>query len=169
VVDRVETSAFNGTTATWKLVYSNDEGIAATRTPCRSTFDVLAVPLLTKVTLPDGSFYRMAAADYGSQTATPCDSGMLKGMNLPTLGRIEWDYMEYVFPPPSSTRGFRQKATGVAKRRLLDAASPRQLFGQWTYSTALTSDPNYLHPQEPADVHQPHELRRRRPGGVRRV
>ena len=151
VVDRIELAAFGGppAIATWRFRYSNDDGIAAVRTGCRNTDPGTAnaaVPLLTQVTLPDGSFYRMAASDYGTQTATPCDSGMLRGMTLPTLGRIEWDYMEYVFPPPSSSRGFRQKSTGVARRRLKDAAS--QTVGEWSYATALTSDPNYPYPQE---------------------
>lgn len=149
VVDRVELAAFNGTTATWTFRYSDDDGTPVTLTGCRNADPATAsqpVPLLTQVTLPDGSFYRMPAADYGTQTAAPCNSGMLKGMNLPTLGRIEWDYMEYVFPSASSTRGFRQRSTGVAKRRLKDASS--QLIGEWTYGTALTPDPNYLHQQE---------------------
>ena len=149
VVDRIELAAFGGTTATWRFRYSNDDGIAAIRTGCRNTDPGTAntaVPLLTQVILPDGSSYRMVASDYGSQTVTPCDSGMLRGMTLPTLGRIEWDYMEYVFPPPSSSRGFRQKSTGVSRRRLKDASS--QILGEWTYATALTPDPNFPYPQE---------------------
>jgi RHS repeat-associated protein len=151
IVDHIDLAAFNGTTATYTFRYSNDDGTPVTLTGCRNADPATAntaVPLLTQMTMPDGSFYRMVAADYGTQTTTPCNSGMRLGMNLPTLGRIEWDYMEYVFPPPSSSRGFRQRTSGVAKRRLKDAASPRTLIGEWTYSTALTSDPNFLHSQE---------------------
>ncbi len=148
VVDKVELAAFGGATAIWRFRYSNDDGVAAVRTGCRNTDpgkENQAVPLLTQVTLPDESFYRMPAGDYGAQTATPCDSGMLRGMTLPTLGRIEWDYMEYSFPPPSSTRTFRQKTTGVSRRRLKDAVSE---LGEWVYTTSLTPDSGQINPQE---------------------
>jgi RHS repeat-associated protein len=151
LVDHIDLAAYKGTVATYSFRYSNDEGPPVTLTGCRNTSpdtDNQVVPLLTQVTLPDGSFYRMAVSDYSTQTTTPCTSGMLLGMNLPTLGRIEWDYMEYTFPPASSGRGFRQKSTGVMKRRLLDAATPRQQIGEWVYSTAMTTDANYLQPQE---------------------
>jgi RHS repeat-associated protein len=99
------------------------------------------------VTLPDGSVYKMALADYNTPgPASPCQAGMLKGMALPTLGRIEWDYLQYSFPTSSSPRAFRQASTGVGARRLKDAAN--NLIGQWTYSTALTADANFPSPQE---------------------
>jgi RHS repeat-associated protein len=151
VVDHIDLAAFNGTTATYTFRYSNDDGTPVTLTGCRNSDPSTVnqtIPLLTQVILPDGTSYRMVASEYGTQTTAPCTSGMLRGMNLPTLGRVEWDYMEYSFPQSSSTRLYRQKSTGVAKRRLLDAASPRTLLGEWVYSTALTTDANYAQPQE---------------------
>ncbi|HKI04139.1 MAG TPA: hypothetical protein VKK31_19320, partial [Thermoanaerobaculia bacterium] len=59
VVDRVELAAFNGTIATWSFRYSNDDGTPVTLTGCRNSDPATAnqpVPLLTQVTLPDGSF-----------------------------------------------------------------------------------------------------------------
>jgi hypothetical protein len=97
VVSRIELAGFNGSTATWFFQYSNDEGSAVQLTGCSGSAaapDIWAAPLLTQVTLPDGSSYRMTVSDYSTQSSMPCQSGMLKGMTLPTLGRVEWDYME---------------------------------------------------------------------------
>jgi RHS repeat-associated protein len=118
-------------------------------TGCRNTDPMTAntlVPLLTQVLLPDGSTYKTAAVDYSTQSSPLCQVGMLTGMTLPTLGRVEWDYLQYSFPTSSSPRAFRQASTGVGARRLKDAAGG--VIGQWTYSTALTPDPNFTQPQE---------------------
>jgi RHS repeat-associated protein len=149
VVDRVELTAFGTSTATYSFLYSNDEGTNFVVTGCRNTDPTttnVAVPLLTQLTLPDGSVYRMPATDYSTQTTSPCQAGMLKGITLPTLGRIEWDYILYSFPTASTTRSFRQLSTGVGKRRLKDAGGA--VTGEWAYSTALTSDSNFSHAQE---------------------
>ena len=150
VVDRVELSAFGtATPATWTFHYNTDDGIPYQVTGCRNTDPTTvntAVPLLTQVLLPDGSTYKMAAADYSTQATSPCQAGMLKGMTLPTLGRVEWDYIQYTFPSNSSPRLFRQASTGVGARRLKDASGG--LVGQWAYSTALTPDASFPQPQE---------------------
>ncbi|MFL6194034.1 MAG: RHS repeat-associated core domain-containing protein [Thermoanaerobaculia bacterium] len=138
-VDRVELTAFGTATATYSFLYSNDEGTNFVVTGCRNTDPATAntaVALLTQLTLPDGSTYRMPSTDYSTQTTAPCQAGMLKGMTLPTLGRVEWDYMQYAFPTDSSSRPYRQLSTGVNKRRLKDAAGG--LVGEWVYTTALT-------------------------------
>ncbi len=150
VIDHIDLSTFGGVTASWKFHYSNDDGNNVQLTGCLNTDPNTAsesVPLLTQVTLPDGSAYKMAATDYGTQITSPCNSGMLTGMTLPTLGRIEWDYMKYVFPTNSSPRTFRQISSGVGARRLKDANN--QLIGQWTYSTALTPE---TFPQQPREM-----------------
>ncbi len=152
VVDRIELSSFGGgLPATWTFQYNSDTpgNPPFQVTGCRNTDSMTAntlVPLLTQVLLPDGSTYKMAAADYSTQSAPVCQVGMLTGMTLPTLGRIEWDYLQYSFPTSSSPRAFRQASTGVGARRLKDAAGT--LIGQWTYSTALTPDANFFQPQE---------------------
>jgi RHS repeat-associated protein len=148
-VDRIELAAFGGATAKWSFLYNSDDSVPYTVTGCRNTdpaYTNKPVPLLTQVTLPDGSRYRMVAADYGTQTTSVCDAGMLKGITLPTLGRIEWDYIEYAFPTDSSPRLFRQRSTGVGARRLKDASS--LVLGAWSYSTALTADAGFHQPQE---------------------
>lgn len=142
MVDRVELAAFGGAAATYSFQYSN----ATLTSPCGntdSTTNSVFVPLLTQVTLPDGSAYAMPAADYATETTAPCRVGMLERLTLPTLGRIEWDYILYTFPDNSTPRTFRRFVAGVGKRRLLDAANPGNVIGEWAYSTALTQDPAF--------------------------
>jgi RHS repeat-associated protein len=150
LVDRIELSAFGGgAPATWTLHYSSDDSLSFTVAGCGNndpSTAMTAVPLLTQVLLPDGSTYKMAFADYGTQVLPPCQVGMLKGMTLPTLGKVEWDYIQYSFPNTSSPRAFRQSSTGVGARRLKDAAGG--VIGQWTYSTAMTPDASFPQPQE---------------------
>lgn len=149
VVDRIELSAFGGATATWGFRYNSDDSVIYQVTGCRNSDPNTAntaVPMLTQVTLPDTSTYKVAVADYGTQTTTPCNAGMLKGITLPTLGRVEWDYINYAFPSNSSPRSFRQNSTGVGARRLKDAIGGT--IGQWSYSTALTPETFPLQPRE---------------------
>ncbi|HEY0553788.1 MAG TPA: hypothetical protein VGG20_05940, partial [Thermoanaerobaculia bacterium] len=83
VVDRIELTAFGtGIPATWKFRYNTDDAIPYQVIGCKNTdpLNPQTVPLLTQVLLPDGSTYKMAAADYGTQFNPPCDAGMLKGM-----------------------------------------------------------------------------------------
>jgi hypothetical protein len=150
-VDHIDFTAFGGVTATWSFVYNKDEvpNSDFTVAGCGNSDPATAsqtVPLLTRILLPDGSSYRMPVADYSTQASPPCQVGMLKGMTLPTLGRIEWDYIQYSFPTGSSPRSFRQFSTGVGTRRLEDASG--NSIGQWSYSTALTPDANFSQAQE---------------------
>ncbi|HEX9984084.1 MAG TPA: RHS repeat-associated core domain-containing protein [Thermoanaerobaculia bacterium] len=80
--------------------------------------------VLQSVTLPDGSAYRFV---FHRDTST-CDdsSGVLKELQLPTLGKITWDYGRYSFPPSSAgtLTKFGQAFTdpfGVIYRKLWDA------------------------------------------------
>lgn len=65
VVDHIDLSAFGGSpttpTASWTFHYSNDDGNNVQLTGCLNTDPttaLTAVPLLTQVTLPDGSAYK---------------------------------------------------------------------------------------------------------------
>ena len=101
--------------------------------------------VLTKIVLPDGSFYDLPKSGYFASNipgdfTTPCKTGLLQRLRLPTKGSVEWDYMLYKFPSTSTTRGIWQKTPGVSVRRILDAAGSR--VGQWTYGTALSGGTN---------------------------
>jgi len=140
-VDRVVLTAFGGATATYQLTYTNGllaygcmNGVAA---PGGS----LVLPFLTGVTLPDGSAYAWSSADYitalppAGQTCTS-GAGSITAINLPTLGRLEWTYQTYTFPPTSAgPRQWRTSNPGVATRAMRDRTGT--LLGVWSYTTLL--------------------------------
>lgn len=146
VITQVDLQAFGGARAVWKLIYNDstddqsNTGSPVALTGCRGT-DNYSTWFLTKVVRPDGSTYQIPLAGYFASnipgdSTTPCKTGLIKQLRLPTLGQIEWDYMLYKFPSVSTTRNIWQKSTGVGTRRLLNAASTS--IGQWTYATVLS-------------------------------
>lgn len=142
VVDRVELTGFGATTSTYTFGYSS----ATIRRPCPHNEDPDVMPVtaqvqfLTSLTLPDGSSFSMPGTDYVTDAPTSgalCrGSGSIRGLTLPTLGKLAWEYMEYRFPDPSSSRPYRQLRAGVGTRKSFDASGV--LLGQWTYSTSLS-------------------------------
>ncbi len=156
VVDRVELTAFGGTsTATYTFGYTP----ATIRRPCPHNEDPLVLPLtvqvqlLTSVALPDGSSYSMPSSDYvvnAPDSGPACrTSGSILGLKLPTLGKVEWIYMEYIFPSQSSSKPYRQTRPGVGTRKTLDSSGTT--LGQWTYSTTRT--PSNL-PPNPGPIYE---------------
>ncbi len=126
--------------AVYSFRYNLDDAIPINLTGCRNvdpTTMNLAVALLTQVSLPDGTTYKMPTSDYyPTTTVGACKSGMLAKLTLPTLGAIAWDYIDYVFPTESTMRTFRQRTTGVGTRTLLDAAGGT--IGAWGYTTVMS-------------------------------
>jgi RHS repeat-associated protein len=150
VITQIDLQAFGGSRAIYKLLYndSTDDqsttGTATGLTGCRSGDNYL-VWLLTRLVLPDGSAYDLPKASYFAYNVpgdlnTPCKTGLVNRLQLPTLGSIEWDYILYKFPSTSTTRSVWQRSTGVGVRRLYDAASA--LVGGWTYTTVLSGGTN---------------------------
>ena len=134
---RVVTTAFNGSTAT----YSFGVSYAATSRYCDTdpqTPNSVSVPLLTSIALPDGSSYTIATTDYDRGDGVSCSnsSGQLRGMTLPTLGRIEWDYTSWVYPSEAGTcDDFFARSNGISKRRLRRADGTVE--SEWTYTPTL--------------------------------
>ncbi|MDP9119862.1 MAG: hypothetical protein M3O15_00570, partial [Acidobacteriota bacterium] len=154
-VDRVVVTTFGGGSATYQLAYAVPQPIERGCLSNDPTFGAVFVPLLTSVTLPDGSAYAMAVTDYNAPPAPAMsggqclkNSGGLLGITLPTLGRIEWAYQQYAFPQGSTAKPFRQQNPGIATRTTRDASG--NVEGIWTYTTAMT--PN------PASARSPQEL-----------
>ncbi len=143
VVNRAELKAFGGTTATYSFGYasttigrgcpSNDPAILTT----------VVVPLLTSVSLPDGSSYQMPTSDYitnlNPESPVCRSSGDLKGLTLPTLGRLEWTYQDYIYPTGAGKvhLGF---SAGIATRQTRGASG--DLLGTWTYTPTLVGTLN---------------------------
>ena len=130
LVDRIELSAFGGQTAIYRFRYNIDVPghQVITMTGCDNTngqTQNVSVALLTSLELPNGTSYQVPVTSYETAApapGAPCTTGMLKRIKTPLLATIEWDFITYRFHAGSSIRAFRQRATGVGTRRLLDAA-----------------------------------------------
>lgn len=113
------------------------------------------VPLLTRVTLPDGSAFDSPVSSYLERSANCQErfsTGHLAALELPTGGTLEWDWEQVVFPQQSAAlrpRGvssdlagsyqaanpFRY-AAGVSERRLVREGQTTEL-GKWEYDRLL--------------------------------
>jgi len=149
VITQVDLQAFGGSRAIYKFLYNDStddqstNGIPVGLTGCGGSSGSgsnHSVWFLTKLVLPDGSFYDLPksgyfAYDVPGDFTNPCKTGLINRLRLPTLGFVEWDYILYKYPTGSTVRPIWQKSTGVGFRRLLDAGS--SLIGQWSYTTVL--------------------------------
>ncbi len=170
LVTKVELAAFGGGTAIYTLNYAP----SLVERPCPFIPGVFPdthqfylppqadVQLLTSITLPDGSRYRMPASEYiTSVDSTTCKTaGALKQMQLPTLGYIEWDWAGWSLPsgnepedcgmpvcgPFPDPTPWLQSSSGVIARRVLDANANVQ--GTWTYASQLVQSGDDTRPIE---------------------
>ena len=138
IIDRIELTAFNSNTP---AVYEFDYESRTIGRACPSNLlddDEVKVPLLTGVTLPDGSAWKIDAAN-GYVTALPANNrctdhaGNLTSLALPTLGRLEWTWQTYQFPQ-ISPKSFLNRNSGVAARTMRNPNNG--VIGTWTYAQA---------------------------------
>ncbi|MCB1037809.1 MAG: hypothetical protein KDD47_28505, partial [Acidobacteria bacterium] len=153
-VSSVVLAAFGGTTATYSFTYTQPAVPRSCMDDDPSTSKTITVPLLTRVTLPDASFYDMPQASYYlTQRAAPCTTleydvpfeGLLLNMTLPTRGKVEWTYGAYNFPAPLEGEDhpdpmWLTKTTGVKTRTLKFADGT--VHGTWTYTQQLPGGQN---------------------------
>jgi hypothetical protein len=134
-VNRVVLTAFGtGATATWQFNYAKQP----IGRPCPhndtdqvgSVGPTVEVPLLTSVTLPDGSAWSTTAGDYvityPPNSVCTDNSGEITALTLPTLGRMEWTWQKYSFPTGSSQKQQLQSNPGVATRGMRNADGTMQ-------------------------------------------
>ena len=165
VVDYVKLTGFTNTPP---AIYDFDyQSVTINRaSPHKPTGQLQAqvtVPFLTSVTLPDNSRYEMPAAT--SYDTTGGDSslksiGIIKGVTLPTGGRMEWDYRElvdnpdtplderllfYGYPVTSSARSYKRRSVGVRRRRVIEGGSTHL----WTYDPMPEPGPAHNDPNCP--------------------
>jgi RHS repeat-associated protein len=122
---------------------------------CGNTSNV-QVPLLTGVTLPDGSAYSMPVGNYHLSETGACPNsrrilnGQLERLELPTGGGLEWDWDVWGFPQESRHHGgVRQgnvppglvftRSAGLTARRHVKRNN--QTLGSWTYDQSLHQAP----------------------------
>ena len=161
VLSNVTLDAFGSKTASYDFSYAQDYSLPracnypASCTTYHCNTANATVPLLTQISLPDGSSYSMPTSDYESDASATCDNslaninGALKGMTLPTGGSFEWDWRIWKFPEESGNLGVLNSgapgppfnlAVGLAERRWMN--SPNDVLGYWTYDPEISSDPN---------------------------
>ena len=155
-VDHVDLVTFGGAPVTYQFNYATQ----VIGRPCPhndtdqtgSLGPTVNVPLLTSLSLPDGSFWKTTAGDYVTAVpsgptypANACteNAGNLTAWTLPTLGRMEWTWQKVYFPTGSTTKPHLQTNPGVATRGMRNADGTLQ--GAWGYTfgpgfpAALTS------------------------------
>ncbi|MEM7049490.1 MAG: RHS repeat-associated core domain-containing protein [Acidobacteriota bacterium] len=161
IVTRVEIDSFGATPAVYDFHYREVQVDVGCKDTSPSTDPRIPLPHLTAVDFPDGSSFAMEEAGqllYYNQ----CESiggrqvedlpGVLRGLNLPTGGKIRWDFEEREFPPNESNSVFNSTAS-VKERRLYDAGpiSSQSELGVWKYKwTAIPALPSGV-PGEPHD------------------
>jgi len=147
LVDRIVLTTFGLTTSEWKMTYAFRDmgrgGPIGHGTYLPPSFP--NVPLLTAFTLPAvndvSQVYSMldTAGSPNYSVAANVDmsvfNGVLKGLQLPTKGWLEWDYREYVFSQSSDESV--KRSIGVATRRALDASHANAQT--WQYRRAESS------------------------------
>lgn len=157
-VKTVQLTAFGAATATYTFHYSPDANGTDHVTLIRRPFvpgacgcgdpainENVYVPLLTSITLPDGSSYSMTYdTGYGTDRSF---TGSITSLTLPTLGKYEWAYQTYSFPgandPPPPPGGIQNPpdtlrySTGLLDEIKRDAAGAR--MQQIHYETFMNS------------------------------
>lgn len=114
--------------------------------------DQIAGHFLTALQLPDGSHYSMPV-DTSYEIGLPQSRvpGVLRGMTLPTGGRIQWDYevtdpsdplygnttYGYYYPNGSSGRHYSRYSVGVRRRAVIEG--PRRHL--WKYDPKIGAFP----------------------------
>lgn len=138
VVDRVVLTAFNGGTATYTFTYTQSTVSRGCRDTDPNTPAAASLPMLTRIALPDGSAF--VPAYYTDNADLSCRQGSIQSIQLPTLGKYEYAYREYVLPTEGCTyRAWARRSPGVATRKVIDAAGT--VLGTWTYSQTLSQPP----------------------------
>lgn len=86
----------------------------------RPSSTTATVPLLTSVTLPDGSAWSFNYYYLGDNTGGVCSSGLLKEVTLPTLGKMSYTWQKYDIPANDwcTLAGPSTSSGGVATRTI---------------------------------------------------
>ncbi len=166
VLDKVVLSVFNSAAAEWKPAYTwSTIAPGATNQGCSGFSDPWSnVPLLTSLTLPAVNnvqqVYSMVDPNglpeyYLNTNAFNVDpfNGHLRGLQLPTRGWLEWDYINFIFYAGSEDRMSRSIA--VSARRMV--AANRTTTATWTYrrqSSGNLSCLDFSDPGNPVRVYE---------------
>ncbi|MCH9647837.1 MAG: hypothetical protein K0U98_06330 [Deltaproteobacteria bacterium] len=141
IVTRVELESFAGQKAIFDFHYRQIPISVSCKDTSSITPGTISVPHLERIDMPDGTaytftegsslLYESACRSIDGKTVDDLP-GVLTGVNLPTGGKIRWDYQRYELPPGHTASVFYTSA-GIKSRRLLKADGSE--FGLWTYKS----------------------------------
>ncbi len=162
-VTRVDVEAFGGERLIYDFEYQDTWVDVSCKDDAAATPARIRAPHLKRIdNLADGTSYSFSeggALLYHNVCQGGIEDlpGILKGVNLPTGGKIRWQFQEYEFPPSESNSVFNASA-GVASRTLLNADDTPYGGGSatWTYKTTkLSAGQTGGHPEMHTEVVQP--------------
>ncbi|MDX1450680.1 MAG: hypothetical protein R3246_16650, partial [Acidimicrobiia bacterium] len=153
IVDEVRLTAFGGTTATYGFEYSSESVEQCYRNTKDDPDPFLTLPLLTRLTLPDGTDYEMldgAVPAYGLDCGSQAEgiAGALQRLTLRTLGQLTWEYGVYQLP--TDNRISAEFQSGVVRRRQLDATGG--VLGEWRYAMEAIDVPVAMGEMKPGET-----------------
>ena len=155
VLIKADLAAFGGDRAEYTLEYGAEPEEINFSCPYPSKNQRVMVPFLTRVSLPEGGSYSMDLSDYNrpSNPEDNCNyfSGQLRGITLPTRGKLEYDYRKLNLPLPTGERckDFLGPSIALQERRRLRHLGG--LEGRWTYepNTGFSAERNCSAPNNP--------------------
>ncbi|MEM8932962.1 MAG: hypothetical protein AAGE94_17385, partial [Acidobacteriota bacterium] len=139
LVDRVEVTAFGGTTATYQLAYSTATVDRPPQDDDPATAAQVTIPVLDSVTRPDGTVFAMT---YAAAAGSVADDGRLTSIVLPAGGEIHYTWQDVALPYLAGAL-HAADVVGVATRETyfpssgLQGGGSKQLVGQWTFTHSL--------------------------------
>ena len=136
----LDLAGFGGTRSVYSFQYSRVFIERPDKDTSPTTGPTVEVSLLDSVTLPDGSSFQIDTIRTSSDKRNTFEeSGMIRAVTLPTLGKLEWEYTQYIFPE-EQTGGIEEGPTpastssGVNFKRLINKQGAVE--GTWTYQRA---------------------------------
>ena len=136
-IARVELEAFDTATPAVTTLTHVDTAIDRQNffpPDCDATPLQITVPLLTQVTLPDGSAFKMS---YETESSSSKLSGSIESLRLPTGGEVAWEYerLDFVSQDPDlNGPEYARTSYAVSKKEMFTTFGlPATKIGEWNY------------------------------------
>ena len=137
-IARVELEAFDTATPAVTTLTHVDTAIDRQNffpPDCDATPLQITVPLLTQVTLPDGSAFKMS---YETESSSSKLSGSIESLRLPTGGKYAWEYerLDFVSQDPDlNGPEYARTSYAVSKKEMFTTFGlPTTKIGEWNYN-----------------------------------
>lgn len=163
-VTRVDVQGVAGQRLLYDFTYDAIHVNRSCKDDYAASSDRLVLPHLVRIDLPDGKSYRMKddtgrfyfnlCLNHAGQRVDDV-AGVMSGIDLPTGGKMRWEFQEYEFPPGEGVSPFNTSA-GVASRSLLETdGTPLAGTATWTYKTSRVNPGAGLDPEIHTEVVNP--------------